>query len=261
MTPNPSNEALRAELERMKLRLAALEARAAVPPVRRASRVALMLGACVGLVGGVAAAANGTCPNGLPFCFAPNTPAVASQVNHNFLQLKEWLEQKVGTSGTADVTIAGPTTHTAAVRVQTGVTSNATTASGKPMFISGVISDGTTGGGGFEVRHDNLTQGIGIGFNTIYATGTAADQAVQIKARGAGTINLLSPVSMTGDLTCGSNAWGSGPTAVALQNRGPCTSAITSRCPNGQFVCGFVFNHGCGVNWWEEQFAVECCSL
>jgi hypothetical protein len=261
MPPNPSNEALLAELERMKSRLAELEARIAVPPVRRASRKALMLAACVGLVGGVAAAANGACPNGMPFCFAPDSPALASQVNNNFAQLKEWLEQKVGTSGTADVTITGPTTHTAAVRVQTGATSNAATASGKPMFISGVIGDGTAGAGGLEVRHDNLTQGIGIGYNTIYATGSTPDQSVQLKARGAGTINLLSPVTMSGDLSCGSNTWGSGPITVAFQNRAPCTNSITSRCPNGQFVCGLVFNHGCNVNWWEEQFAVECCAL
>jgi hypothetical protein len=78
---------LLAELERLKSRLTELEARIAVPPVRRASRKALMLAACVGLVGGVAAAANGACPNGMPSCFAPDSPALASQVN-NFAQLK-----------------------------------------------------------------------------------------------------------------------------------------------------------------------------
>jgi hypothetical protein len=255
MPPVPSVEALLAELEQVKSRLADLEARTAPPAVRRTARGGLVLAACVGLLGGVAAAASGACPNGLPFCFAGDTPALASQVNHNFAQLKEWVEQKVGASGTSDVTITGLTALTAAVRVQTGTTSNTATAAGKPMFISGVINDGASGGGGLEVRHDNLTQGIGLGYNTIYATGSLADQSLQLKARGTGTINLLS------DVTCGSNAWGSGPTAVAFQNRGPCTYPINSRCPNGQYVCGLTLNHGCGVNWWEEQFAVECCSL
>lgn len=36
--------------------------------------------------------------------FTPDTPARASEVNANFLQLKSWLEQKVGATGTAAIT-------------------------------------------------------------------------------------------------------------------------------------------------------------
>ncbi len=39
--------------------------------------------------------------------FSPNAPAIASQVNGNFNQLKTWLEQKVGTVGSANITTTG----------------------------------------------------------------------------------------------------------------------------------------------------------
>jgi hypothetical protein len=40
------------------------------------------------------------CTNGIPFCFAPNDPALASEINLNFAALKTWLEAKVGPTGT-----------------------------------------------------------------------------------------------------------------------------------------------------------------
>ena len=42
--------------------------------------------------------------------FQPDAPALASQVNGNFNQLKLWLEQKVGAVGTANVTTTGSLT-------------------------------------------------------------------------------------------------------------------------------------------------------
>jgi hypothetical protein len=159
----------------------------------------------------VAGAANGNCPNGLPYCFAPDTPALASNVNWNFAQLKEWLEQKVGTSGTAAVTmtstlnvtgqatltggasVTGATAHRGEVRVQSGSTSNAATAAGKPLFISAILGDGNAvQTGNIEFRHDNLTQGIGFGFNTIYATGSNPNQDLGLKARGTGSVQVYS---------------------------------------------------------------------
>lgn len=67
-------------------------------------RLALIVSCAVfASMGGVAWAANGECPNGLPFCFVANSPALASEVNQNFAQLKEWLETKVGSVGAANV--------------------------------------------------------------------------------------------------------------------------------------------------------------
>jgi hypothetical protein len=70
-------------------------------------------------MGGAAWAATGECPNGLPFCFAANAPARAAEVNHNFAQLKEWIEQKVGATGSSDVTITGGTVTAGAINGQT----------------------------------------------------------------------------------------------------------------------------------------------
>ena len=39
--------------------------------------------------------------------FSPNSPALASEVNGNFTTLRTWLEQKVGTVGTNNITTAG----------------------------------------------------------------------------------------------------------------------------------------------------------
>lgn len=42
--------------------------------------------------------------------FTADSPAIASEVNGNFNQLKTWLEQKVGTVGSANVNVTGTTT-------------------------------------------------------------------------------------------------------------------------------------------------------
>jgi hypothetical protein len=43
---------------------------------------------------------------------------------------------------------------------------------------------------GIEFRHDNGTQGIGFGFNTIYATGSNDDQDLGLAARGLGSLTF-----------------------------------------------------------------------
>jgi len=66
---------------------------------------------------GAVIAADGSCPNGLPFCFIPGVPAKASEVNHNFAQIKEWTEQKVGEVGSADVDVTGTLTAKSSIVV------------------------------------------------------------------------------------------------------------------------------------------------
>lgn len=105
---------------------------------------------------GTAWAADGACPNGLPFCFVADQPARASEVNHNFAQLKEWLEAKVGapggtvvvaspatfsntltTSGTAS--FSGPTTFSAPVTFGNPVTFNGA-ANFSSLNVSGAVT-------------------------------------------------------------------------------------------------------------------------
>ncbi len=106
------------ELKALRERLEVLEARLRHRPSRRpkvtaaAIAMALVCGAA-----GVVFAANGNCPNGLPFCFAPDTPAQAGQVNHNFSQLKEWLEAKVGAVTTPAISTAAGLSTTGGLQV------------------------------------------------------------------------------------------------------------------------------------------------
>ena len=42
-----------------------------------------------------------------------------------------------------------------------------------------------------EFRHSNGSQGIGFGYNTIYATGPYPDQPLRLKARGNGSVEIV----------------------------------------------------------------------
>jgi hypothetical protein len=76
--------------------------------------------------------------------FTPDTPAMASEVNGNFTQLKTWLEQKVGAVGSPNVAITGTTTLASA-----NVTGNAalgpTTISGATTITGATNITGATG--------------------------------------------------------------------------------------------------------------------
>jgi hypothetical protein len=61
-----------------------------------------------------------------------------------------------------------------------------THATGRPLYVTGELSDGSNG---IEFRHNNGTQGIGFGFNTIYATGSNVVQDLGMASKGNG--NLL----------------------------------------------------------------------
>jgi hypothetical protein len=53
-----------------------------------------------------------------------------------------------------------------------------------------VTADSGEASNGVEFRHSNGSQGIGFGYNTIYATGTWSDQPLILKARGKGTVQI-----------------------------------------------------------------------
>lgn len=61
-----------------------------------------------------------------------------------------------------------------------------------PSGINGLYVTGTFGpdSQGVEFRHTNGTQGIGFGYNTIYATGTNANQDLNLKPRGTGYVGI-----------------------------------------------------------------------
>lgn len=77
------------------------------------------------------------------------------------------------------------------VVVQTGNTDTGPIESGLSFLVTGSMGAGSSADdGGFEVRHDNQTQGVGVGYNSIYATGTNADQDLNLRSRGNGRLRL-----------------------------------------------------------------------
>ncbi len=63
------------------------------------------------------------------------------------------------------------------------------------LYVTGPLGPDNTG---VEFRHSNGTQGIGFGYNTIYATGSAIDQDLGLKPRGAGKVVIAGPLKVTG---------------------------------------------------------------
>ncbi|MFM2376235.1 MAG: hypothetical protein RLZZ165_1332, partial [Bacteroidota bacterium] len=53
-----------------------------------------------------------------------------------------------------------------------------------------VTADSSDAAGGVEFRHTNGTQGIGFGFNSIYATGSNANQNLNLMPRGSGGVGI-----------------------------------------------------------------------
>jgi hypothetical protein len=103
----------------------------------------------------------------------------------------------------------------ARLSIQGGQTDPGGLADGRVLFLSGYIKDGKNNDGGFEIRRDNLTQGIGIGFNTIYATGTDADQELNLLSRGASALGLNNRTG--GKVISGSIGVGVTPSSGELQ--------------------------------------------
>jgi hypothetical protein len=61
------------------------------------------------------------------------------------------------------------------------------------LYVTGDFPDARPAEGaapGVEFRHSNGTQGIGFGYNTIYATGSNTDQPLRLQARGASNVAI-----------------------------------------------------------------------
>src|SRR4029079_4149070 len=62
-----------------------------------------------------------------------------------------------------------------------GAPRSGTHPSNLPLYVTGEMSPA---GNGVEFRHSNGTQGIGFGYNTMYATGSDPSQNLGIAAKG-----------------------------------------------------------------------------
>ena len=65
------------------------------------------------------------------------------------------------------------------------VTRSGTHSSAMAMYITGDMAGASNG---FEIRHTNGTQGIGMGYNSIYAAGSNPDQNLSLLAKGTGGV-------------------------------------------------------------------------
>jgi hypothetical protein len=110
---------------------------------RRWGRLAALAALLAALVATAAVAAPGSpmsCPGGEIYCFDRDTPARASEVNHNFAQVLAWVEEKVGTVGTSAVTVTGTLTAQSNVGVGGPLTlDGALTMNGDPATVNGAL--------------------------------------------------------------------------------------------------------------------------
>ncbi|QSQ23220.1 tail fiber domain-containing protein [Pyxidicoccus parkwayensis] len=69
-----------------------------------------------------------------------------------------------------------------------------------PAAVRGlyITSDFGPEADGVEFRHTNGTQGVGIAYNTLYATGSNADQDLGLKARGNGKVTIRGDLKIGG---------------------------------------------------------------
>jgi hypothetical protein len=113
--------------------------------------------------------------------------------------------------------------------------------SGKgPSVASGLYVTATANPGGYnknaiaEFRHTNQTQGIGIGYNTIYAAGTNANQDVNIIAKGSGKVTISKKHHFHENGTA--------------HHRGPVVADGHSHTKRNSYVKGDIVKNG-GNNW------------
>lgn len=96
----------------------------------------------------------------------------------------------------------------------------------KGLYITGDFAPDSDG---VEFRHTNGSQGIGFGYNTIYATGSNDDQVLQLKPRGAAALRVLGKANISD----GSNL-----------------EAIEKQMANGSLTIGSITSsYGGGKDW------------
>lgn len=80
-----------------------------------------------------------------------------------------------------------------------------THATSPSFYVTGTLNSGQTGpaAGNVEFRHDNATQGIGFGYNTIYQTGSNTNNELNLLSRGTSHITLNAYAYSTGNVGVG----------------------------------------------------------
>ena len=81
--------------------------------------------------------------------------------------------------------------------------SSATRSGTHPTTVKGlyITGDFLSDREGVEFRHSNGMEGIGFGYNTIYAAGSNANQDLGLQAKGTGEVKVTGKLSVSGNLT------------------------------------------------------------
>jgi hypothetical protein len=108
------------------------------------------------------------------------------------------------TGNAAFTTAAGANT----LDVQSAARTGAAHPKGLALYVTSSYANSKAEGDAAlaEFRDSNASQGIGIGFNTIYATGSNADQELILRARGKSSVRIDSDVSVQKGLTVAGDA-------------------------------------------------------
>ncbi|RAK63226.1 tail fiber domain-containing protein [Hymenobacter edaphi] len=96
----------------------------------------------------------------------------------------------------------GRTAPTNRLDVAVGTARTGSHAANRPLYITGDFNDASNGA---EFRHWNGTQGIGIGYNSLYAAGSNTDQSLNLMPKGSagvgiGTTNPTQKLQVAGQI-------------------------------------------------------------
>ncbi|MBX7097378.1 MAG: hypothetical protein K1X89_06690 [Myxococcaceae bacterium] len=189
--------------------------------------------------------------------FVAGSPALASDINGNFTQLKTWLEQKVGTSGSADVTVTGLfSTPTASVSgpVYRGASVPATGDLGLYSEVGANWVRFVTNSGDFHFFTDGSAGNGFAGTTDAFAVLANGNAVVRGDLVVNGNATSGAWLAQTSKSPADGNALSAGGT--------PNSGWAAAQCASGQFVCGLAFTHPTGQNLlYDESFAIRCCSL
>jgi hypothetical protein len=206
---------------------------------RKRVRVAAIIGAL--LILGTAAAVAGPADiiqctdNDYFFCFSPNTPAKASEVNHNFAQMADWVEKAVGPidAPALDSTVAGTTTVNGSLAAESADVAG-TLSAGSAMI-------GNSGGTALTLFNDADIAGVDLiqGYNDLRFAGSSATSNDMVIADN-GDVTIRTNLTVSGAVI--------GPVTVLGEAAGLATATAT--CPANKrvvFAIGYVndFNNAC----------------
>jgi microcystin-dependent protein len=93
----------------------------------------------------------------------------------------------------------GTNSPLAQLDVQEGVRTGSHPNSIKGLYVTGDFGEAS----GVEFRHNNGSQGIGFGYNTIYATGGNASQDLNLTPKGTGKVRVQGDLEVSGKVMGG----------------------------------------------------------